>query len=160
MYRFTRFSFAFLLLATGGFFLAACNAEPEQPEAVEDAIEAREGPIEEEMQQELGLYDTWDTDRDTRLTATEFNNGVGTGTWWNDWDTDADNYLSNDEFNTAYANETWYTPDTYGTWDTNGDNLLDQNEWNTGLFDTWDANDDTYLTADEYDDGLFDNNMM
>lgn len=155
MYRLTRFYSAFILLFTGAFFLAACNAEPEQPEVVEDTMEDMEGPIEEEVQQELGLYDTWDTDRDARLTRDEFGTGVGTGTWWNTWDTDADTYLTEDEFNTAYANETWYSPTLYGEWDVDDDNLLSRDEWETGLFDTWDVNRDTYLTADEYDEGLF-----
>lgn len=162
MHRLTRFSFSFLLIFAGAFFLAACNAEPEQPEPVEDAMEDMEGPIEEEVQQELGLYDTWDANGDAQLTYTEFEEGYGSDSWWDDWDTDDDTYLSEDEFNTAYSNYSWYTPTLYSDWDTNNDDLLDENEWGTGLFNTWDADDDTYLTRDEYDmnDGVFDSEMM
>jgi hypothetical protein len=161
MNRLTRFSFSFLLLFGGAFFLAACNAEPEQTELTEDAMEDMEGPIEEEVQQELGLYDTWDADRDDRLTYTEFEGGYDSDSWWDDWDADDDTYLSEDEFNTAYGDYTWYTPTLYSDWDTDADGLLTEDEWGTGLFDTWDADDDTYLTRDEYDmnDGVFDMGM-
>jgi hypothetical protein len=158
MYRYSINLLTVFMLFAGGLLLSACNAEPEQSEMMEDAIEDAEGPIEEEMQQEFGLYDTWDADRDARLTSTEFRDGYGTGTYWSDWDTDGDTYLSEDEYNTAYSNYSWYTPTLYGDWDVNDDNLLDENEWNDGLFNTWDADDDTYLTREEYDmnDGLFD----
>jgi len=158
MFRIKHFSFTLCLLFAGAFFLAACNAEPEQPEAAEDAMEDMEGPIEEEVQQELGLYDTWDADDDTQLTYAEFESGYTSDTWWDDWDADDDTYLSEDEFNTAYSGYGWYTPTLYSEWDTDADGLLTEDEWGTGLFDTWDADDDTYLTNDEYDmnDGLFD----
>lgn len=156
MYRLTRFYSAFLLLFTGAFFLAACTDDPEAVDDMDgDDIIVEEEPIDA-YDADANFYDTWDTDRDARLTRDEFSTGVGTGTWWNDRDTDRDTYLSEDEFNAAYSNETWYTPTTYGDWDVNDDNLLDRSEWETGLFDTWDTNRDTYLTADEYDEGLFD----
>lgn len=158
MFRITRFALTFCLLLTGALFLAACNAEPEQTELTEDAIEDMEGPIEEEVQQELGLYDTWDADADDRLTYTEFETGYTSDTWWDDWDTDDDTYLSEEEFDAAYSDYTWYTPTLYSEWDTDADGLLTEEEWGTGLFDTWDVDDDTYLTAEEYDmnDGTFD----
>lgn len=146
------------MLFAGALFLAACNAEPEQPEPIEDAMEDMEGPIEEEVQQEFGLYDTWDTDADDRLTYTEFQEGYRSESRWNEWDTDASGDLSEDEFNTAYSNYSWYTPGLYSEWDTDGDGMLTEDEWGTGLFDTWDADDDAYLTQEEYDmnDGVFD----
>ncbi len=158
MYRLSINLLTVFMLFAGGILLSACNAEPEQPEAVEDAMEDMEGPIEEEIQQEFGLYDTWDLDRDARLTSTEFRDGYATGTWWDDWDLDDDTYLSEDEFNSAYSNYSWYTPTLYGEWDTDGDGLLTEDEWNTGLFNTWDTDRDTYLTVEEYEmnDGLFD----
>jgi len=158
MYSNNRLTLTLCILLTGGLFLAACNAEPEQPEPVEDAIEDMEGPIEEEVQQELGLYDTWDTDDDALLTYTEFETGYTSDTWWDEWDADDDTYLSEEEFDAAYSDYSWYTPTLYSEWDTDADGLLTEDEWGTGLFDTWDVDDDTYLTADEYDmnDGTFD----
>lgn len=85
------------------FGLAACNAEPEQPEYIEDAQEEAVGPIEEEVQQELGVdtnagtFETYDTDADTRLSQTEYDAGVGDGNF-STYDTDADGYLTIEEY--------------------------------------------------------------
>jgi hypothetical protein len=148
------------ILAAGALFLAACNAEPEQPEPVEDAMEDAVGPLEEEALQELGLYDEWDADEDDRLTYTEFETGYTGSPWWDDWDTDADTYLTEEEFDAAYGDYDWYTPTLYDEWDVDDDALLTEEEWGTGLFETWDVDDDEYLTADEYDETVFETDMM
>jgi hypothetical protein len=83
------------------FGLAACNAEPEQPEVIEDIQEDAEGPIEEEVQQELGIqtdaYGGYDTDGDMLLSESEYDAGIGDGAFAT-YDTDGDGFLSEEEY--------------------------------------------------------------
>ncbi len=149
----------FLPLLTMGLLLFSACADTGDPEVLDEAdiiLDDDLGAMDNDLGD--GLYNTWDADRDARLTTTEFNTGFDSDNWWDTWDTDRDTYLSEDEFNTAYGNYSWYTPTLYGEYDVNRDGLLDENEWRTGLFNTWDTDRDTYLSADEYDrnDGLFD----
>ena len=92
------------------FGLAACNAEPEQPEAIEDAQEEAVGPIEEEVQQELGVdtnagtFGTYDTDADAMISRTEYDAGIG-DTNFDIIDTDSDGFITEEEY-VAYQNTT------------------------------------------------------
>ena len=144
----SRFSFALLL--AGMLTLAACNAEPEQPEAVEDAIEDQEGPIEEELQQELGLYDTWDSDADTYLSEDEFATNYDQNGYYGTYDTDADTYLSEDEYNTGYVGAGFDTAENFGTYDTDSDGRISQDEFRTGLFNLMDADGDGRVSREEF----------
>ena len=149
-----RFTLALLPLLL--FTLVACADEnAEYGETTEDALEEAVGPIDEELMQETGYWDTWNTNDDAYLDANEFGAGFGAGTWWNDWDANDDTYLDADEFNTGFANETWYNDGLFAEWDADADTRLSQDEWETGLFDLWDVDDDTYLYENEYNDGIF-----
>ena len=85
------------------FALAACNAEPEESEAAEDYEEAVEGPIEEEFDQELTGYSTYDADGDGLFSEDEYNTGIGDGAFGT-YDTDADGYLSEEEYSVYETN--------------------------------------------------------
>ena len=85
------------------FALVGCNAEPEQTELGEEMQEEAEGPIEEEVQQELGVetdaygYDAYDTDADGRLSEDEYTTGGLEGDFGT-YDADADGYLNDEEW--------------------------------------------------------------
>ena len=83
--------------------LAACSAEPEQTEYEEDLEEARVGPIEEELDQELTGYSTYDADGDGLFSEDEYNTGIGDGAFGT-YDTDADGYLSEEEYTVYETN--------------------------------------------------------
>lgn len=145
-----RLSLPLTLLFAGAFFLAACNAEPEQPETMEDAVEDTEGPIEEEMQQELGLYDTFDADSDTYLTEDEFVTGYSTTGLYDTYDADGDTYLTEEEYGT-YADAGFDSVDNYGTYDTDGDARLSMDEFHTGLFSRMDDDGDGQISRAEFE---------
>ena len=81
------------------FGLAACNAEPEPAEVTEDYQEDVQGPVQEEVDQELTptRYGGYDTDSDGLLSNDEYDAGVGDGAFTT-YDTDADGYLNDDEY--------------------------------------------------------------
>lgn len=145
MYRFTT-----VLLAAFMLTLAACNPEPEQPEVAEDAIEDREGPVEEELQQELGLYDTWDSDADGYLTEDEFYTSYDQTGYYDTYDTDADTYLSEEEYTTGYVGAGFDTADNFSTYDTDGDGRISREEFRTGLFNLMDADGDGRVSREEF----------
>lgn len=78
---------------------------------------------------DLGYYNTWDTDRDGRLMESEWNEGLnayykdynmGTFGTFNDWDMDRDGFVSNNEF----------VERNYGMWDMNRDGYIEVAEFN------------------------------
>ncbi len=81
--------------------LAACNAEPEQTELGEDIQEEVEGPIEEEVQQELGvetdLYGGYDADGDGFLSETEYTEAGLVGDF-GEYDADGDGMYNEEEY--------------------------------------------------------------
>ena len=87
------------------FGLAACNAEPEQPDVIEEAQEDAVGPVEEEVQQELGIdtnagaFGTYDTDADAMISRTEYDTGIG-DTNFDIIDTDSDGFITEEEYMT------------------------------------------------------------
>ena len=139
-----------LSLATAGL-LSACGQEPEAaeveaPAAVEPVgagteLGAAGAPLDNagwDMNND-GNFDraeftgygdrgflTWDSDKDQRLSRTEFESGW-TGAGWGDpgtaftaYDDNTDTYLSNDEF---------FGEDEFLEWDGNSNGILEPNEW-------------------------------
>ena len=90
-------AFTLALALSFPFALGACNAEPEQSEAVEDYEEATEGPIEEELDQELTGYSTYDTDNDGLFSEDEYNVGIGDDRF-GEFDADGDGFLNEEEY--------------------------------------------------------------
>ena len=128
-------------------------------------------------------YETWDADRDRRLTATEFagvsrdraysrwnttadggldQNELGTGLYGL-WDADDNNQLTESEWSTGTArwNRSGVTYGEFGTWDANSDGWLDQSEMTGGLeragfYSTWDTDRNDLVDESEFGGGLFD----
>lgn len=103
-------AFTLTLALAVPFGLAACNAEPEQTELGEDIQEEVEGPIEEEVQQELGVetdaaygYEAYDTDADGMLSEVEYTT-AGLDGEFGTYDADGDGFLNDAEW-TVYEGE-------------------------------------------------------
>ena len=90
-------TFTLALALTLPLALAACNAEPEESEAVEDYQEDVQGPIQEEVGQELTGYDSYDLDNDGLLSNDEYDAGIGDDDFGT-YDTNADGFLDDDEY--------------------------------------------------------------
>ena len=96
-------AFTLALALSAPIALGACNAEPEQSEAVEDYEEDVQGPIQEEYDQELTGYSTYDLDNDGLFSEDEYNTGIGDNEFGT-YDTNADGYLDENEYSVYEEN--------------------------------------------------------
>ena len=111
----------------------------------------------------------WDTERDGRLSRTEFDKGFMGESYFKKWDVDGDGRLARNEFDTALKKqpgkfEKRFGADRFASWDVNKDGHLTEKEWNDGTYAAYDRNKDSYLDEPELrdigddmgDGGLFD----
>ncbi|MCX2740261.1 hypothetical protein [Pontibacter anaerobius] len=147
--------------------LVACGGEGETTTATEEEVVATE-----EMEDDAGVMDNWDTERfnttfasnnrygewdendDDLLDENEFYGGV-----YDTWDLNDDDLLDENEWTTA-TNDFGIENQNWKDWDTNADNSLDENEFRTGMGNTsyytdWDADKDKMINEREYSDGIF-----
>lgn len=82
---------------------------------------------------DLGYFNTWDTDRDGRLMESEWNEGLnsyypdydmGAYGGYTDWDLDNDGFISDNEF----------VERNYGMWDMNRDGYIEVSEYNDWFY--------------------------
>lgn len=131
---------------------------------------------------EVGVFEKWDTNKDSQIDQDEFSSIIGDpglhGDWdtnydgvydddelytgfFNDWDTDKDGYIDRDEY--ATGNTEWELEygDNFEEWDANDDDRLDVEEYSTAMNQTgvtgnWDANSDGLYSDDEVNGRFFD----
>ncbi|ARS35625.1 hypothetical protein [Pontibacter actiniarum] len=138
----------FKLLRNGACFallagLVACGGENYE------TAEENEVVATNEVEEDAGVMDNWDTDR--------FNTTFASNNRYGDWDENDDELLDENEFNSGF----------YDTWDQNDDELIDENEWSTATRDygmadqnwsEWDANSDNNLDENEFRTGFANSN--
>lgn len=101
-----------------------------------------------------GALGLWDRDRDSRVTETEWTEGVRG--WYDDdsygafgdWDLNDDAALDATEIGQGFE-----TTNRWSVWDTNRNNMLEENEFGEGAFGAWDTNRDSMLDENEWTAG-------
>lgn len=101
-----------------------------------------------------GALGLWDRDRDSRVTETEWNDGVRG--WYDDdsygafgdWDVNDDTFLDAGEIGGGFERT-----NRWSAWDTNRNSMLEENEFGEGAFGAWDANNDAMLDTNEWNTG-------
>lgn len=106
------------------------------------------------VNQDLGVFDTWDVDADGLVDQNEYRSTFHNAGWFEAWDDDDDDLLSDDEFDVGVSGWGMADQDHFDAWDVNDDEVLDENEFSVGVFDAWDEDGDSRLTSDEYDAGI------
>ena len=98
-----------------------------------------------------GALGLWDRDRDSRVTETEWNEGVRG--WYDDasygafgdWDANRDSALDATEIGQGFE-----STNRWGAWDTNRNSMLEENEFGESAFGVWDDNNDSILDNNEW----------
>lgn len=167
-----------LSLAAGVLLAGACYGDEPSDGVAEDVADVAATPAAASYG-----YETWDDDRDRRLTESEFAdvtrdrafsrwnttadggldaNELGTGLF-GVWDGDNNDQVSETEWTSG--TERWSRPGltygSFGDWDRNDDGWLDQTETSSGLeranfLGAWDADRNNLVDDGEFGRGVFD----
>lgn len=157
-------------IIAGALILNGCDREEDDrldpltdspdPARLETADATGEAPLTRDQFtrrfQAAGRFDSWDADRDRRLTRQEFARGLA-----RTWDRDADGRITEREWDGAAA--VWFGTADYGAWydwDRNDDAVLTSDEVargidRYGLYDQWDAGSSGMIEIDEFYDRWF-----
>ncbi|MBV2129307.1 hypothetical protein [Arsukibacterium indicum] len=100
-------------------------------------------------------FETADTNRDSMVSAAEYQRYVFDYDVYTKRDTNNDSLLNEEELGISV-----FDADDFSSWDADGDTYLTYDELNISLFDYYDEDDSGYLDNDEWnkasDDGWFD----